>query len=218
MVYLGIHVRRNALDLRETLEGKAELYPATWAAFLVLEKAIAEEIPADRPKRKRGQGKPRRCTLTKAELIRRLQHQLAYTRLARRRAEAKLKDAAQGKEEGKVQWMRVPWLVRVCLAQPLTSSRALAQARSDFIGSSGGRKGVGCSRFTISRITDSFAEVCKEENAKAHWPRQHPLGSGPGLGCSSRSSRWREGRKCEGDSEGGRSHRPLFCGTTQVQP
>jgi len=28
---------------------------ATWAAFQVLEKAIAEEIPADRPKRKPGQ-------------------------------------------------------------------------------------------------------------------------------------------------------------------
>jgi len=60
---------------------KVELYPATWAAFQVLEKAIAEEIPADRPKRKPGQeGKPRRCVLSKAEQIRRLQYQLAYNR------------------------------------------------------------------------------------------------------------------------------------------
>ena len=49
--------------------------------------------------------------------------------------------------------------------QPLTSCRALAQAHSDLIGSSGGRQGVGCSRTTISRIKDAFAEVCKEENA-----------------------------------------------------
>ena len=169
MVHLGIHVRRNVLDLRETLEGKAELYPGTWAALLVLETAIAEEIPGNGQKRKHLGGNPRRCTLTKAELIRRLQYQVRYTRLTRKRAEAKLKDAAQGKEEGKVQWMRVRWLVRVCLAQPLTSSRALAQAHSDLIGSSGGRKGVGCSRDTISRIKDAFAEVCKEENAKEIW-------------------------------------------------
>ena len=45
--------------------------------------------------------------------------------------------------------------------------QSLAQAHSDFIGSSGGRKGVGCSRFTITRIKDAFVEVCKEENAKA---------------------------------------------------
>ena len=45
MVYVGIHVKRIAVDLRETLESKAEIYPATWAAFQVLEKAIAEEMP-----------------------------------------------------------------------------------------------------------------------------------------------------------------------------
>ena len=68
MVYVGIHVKWIAMDLRETLQGKAELYPATWAAFQVLEKAIAEEMPADRPKRKQGyEGKPRRCVWSKAE-------------------------------------------------------------------------------------------------------------------------------------------------------
>ena len=166
VVYVGAHVRRIASDLRETLESKAELYPATWAAFQAREKAIAEEILVGQPKRKQGfEGKPRRCTLSKAEQIRRLQYRLAYNRRGRKAAEAKINDAAQGKEDGKVQWMRVPWLVRVCLAHPLTSCRALAQAHSDFIGSSGGRKGVGCSRFTITRIKDAFAEVCKEENA-----------------------------------------------------
>ena len=166
MVFVGIHVKRIAGDFRETLESKTELYPATWAAFQVLEKAIAEELPCDRPKRKRGcSGKSRRSVLSKAEQIRRLQHQVQYIRRTRQAAQAKLRDAAQGKEDGQVQWMRVPWLVRVCLAQPLTSCRALAQAHSDFIGSSGGRKGVGCSRTTISRIKDAFAEVCKEENA-----------------------------------------------------
>ena len=81
MVGVGVHVKRIASDLRETLESKAELYPATWAVFQVLENAIAEEIPADRPKRKPGQeGKPRRCVLSKAEQIRRFQYQLAYNR------------------------------------------------------------------------------------------------------------------------------------------
>ena len=167
MVYVGIHVKRIAGDFRETLESKAELYPATWAAFQVLEKAIAEELPCDRPKRKQGcSGKSRRCVLSKAEQIRRLQHQVKYIRRTRQAAQAKLRDAGQGKEDGQAQWMRVPWLVRVCLAQPLTSCRALAQAHSDFIGSSGGRKGVGCSRFAVTRIEDAFAQVCKEENAK----------------------------------------------------
>ena len=165
MVYVGIHVKRIVSDLRETLEIHAELYPVTWAAFHGLEKAIAEEFPGDRPKRK--QGKVRRCVLSKAEQIKRLQHQVAYIRRRRKAAQAKLQDAAQGKEDGYAQWLRVPWLVRVCLAQPLTSCRALAQAHSDFIGSSGGRKGKGCSRFTITRIKDAFVEVCKEENAKA---------------------------------------------------
>ena len=165
MVYVGIHVKRIVSDLRETLEIHAELYPVTWAAFHGLEKAIAEEFPGDRPKRK--QGKVRRCVMSKAEQIKRLQHQVAYIRRRRKAAQTKLQDAAQGKEDGQAQWMRVPWLVRVCLAQPLTSCRALAQAHSDFIGSSGGRKGVGCSRFTITRIKDAFVEVCKEENAKA---------------------------------------------------
>ena len=103
MVYVGIHVKRIAADLRETLESKAELYPATWAAFQVLEKAIAEEMATDRPKRKQGyEGKPRRCVWSKAEQTKRLQHQLYYTRRTRKVAEAKIKDAAQGKEEGKV--------------------------------------------------------------------------------------------------------------------
>ena len=43
MVYLGIHVKRIAVDLRETLENKAEIFPQTWAAFIALETAIAEE-------------------------------------------------------------------------------------------------------------------------------------------------------------------------------
>ena len=98
MVYVGIHVKRIASDFRKTLESKAELYPATWAAFQVLEKAIAEELPADRPKRKQGcSGKSRRCVLSKAEQIRRLQYQVRYTRRARKSAESKLKEAAQGK-------------------------------------------------------------------------------------------------------------------------
>jgi hypothetical protein len=103
---------------------------------------------------------------SKAEHIKRLQYQLRYLRHVHKGALDKIKYAAQGKEEGKVQWMAVPWLVRVCLAQPLTSCRALAQAHSDFIGSGGGRKGAGCSRFTITRIKDAFVEVCKEENAR----------------------------------------------------
>jgi len=171
MVYVGIHVKRIAVDLRETLENKAEIFPQTWAAVIALETAIAEEMPSHRPKRKQQgyEGTPRRCVLNKAQQIKRLQCQVRYIRLTRKAAEAKIKRAAQGKEEGKVQWMRVPWLVRVCLAQPLASCRALAQAHSDFIGSGGGRKGVGCSRFTITRIKDAFAEVCKEENAKEIW-------------------------------------------------
>ena len=61
--------------------------------------------------------------VSKTEQIKRLQHQLAYTHRARKVAEAKIKDAAQGKESGKVQWMRMPCLVRACLAQPRTSCR-----------------------------------------------------------------------------------------------
>jgi hypothetical protein len=179
------------------LESKAELYPATWAAFQVLEKAIAEEMPADRPKRKQGyEGKPRRCVWSKAEQIKRLQYQARYIRRTRKAAEADIKDAAQGKEEGKVQWMRVPWLVRVCLAQPLTSCRALARAHSDFIGSGGGRKGVGCSRFAITRIKDAFAEVCKKENAKEIWRtgrEDESGGGGFGAACFAEGGGCRRG-------------------------
>ena len=82
-------VKRIAADLRETLESKAELYPAVWAACQVLEKAIAEEMPAGRPKRKHGyEDKPRRCVWSQTEQIKRLQHQLAYTRRTRKAAEA----------------------------------------------------------------------------------------------------------------------------------
>ena len=133
-----------ARNLRETLQNKAQVFPATWEAFENLEKAIAEEMPDCRPKRKQGyEGKPRRCVWSKAEHIKRLQYQLRYLRHVHKAALDKIKYAAQGKEEGKVQWMAVPWLVRVCLAQPLTSCRALAQAHLDFIGSGGGRKGYG---------------------------------------------------------------------------
>ena len=114
MVYVGLHVKRIAADLGETLESQAEIFPATWAAVLDVEKAIAEEMPAQPPKRKQGyEGKPRRCVWSKAEQIKRLQYQARYIRRTRKVAEAKIKDAARGKEEGKVQWMRVPWLVRV---------------------------------------------------------------------------------------------------------
>ena len=54
--------------------------------------------------------------VSKTEQIKPFQHQLAYTRCTRKVAEAKIKDAAQGKEAGKVQWMRMLWLVRVRLA------------------------------------------------------------------------------------------------------
>ena len=163
-MFVGVHVRRIARDLRETLANCAESLPTTWSAFLALEAAIAEELPGE-PKRKRGKkGKPSRCLLSKAQQIKLLRNQLAYTR--RWAAEDNIKDAAQGKETGQAQWTRVPWLVRVCLSQPLTSCRAFAQAHADFIGSSVGRKGVGCSRFTITRIKDAFVEVCKELNAE----------------------------------------------------
>ena len=133
-------------------------------------------MPDCRPKRKQGyEGKPRRCVWSKAEHIKRLQYQLRYLRHVHKAALDKIKYAAQGKEEGKVQWMAVLWLVRVCLAQPLTSCRALAQAHLDFIGSGGGRKGCGARASAVEQCrlvdqrqprkdtTESVSRPCCEE-------------------------------------------------------
>ena len=83
---------------------------------------------------------------------------------AEKAAEQELIEYKRGNAEGRHQWMRLPWLVRVCMAKPLSSARAFAQAHADLVGGANVRDGAGCSRPTITSIQCAFVDLCEERN------------------------------------------------------
>ena len=111
--------------------------------------------PAPLRPRKRKAGRQKMLNSTKAA---RLASQLKWARKQRRLAEVELAKLKAVKNAEKKNRMAPPFIAKVALSQPSACARAFAGAWRDLVGIGA----EGCSRTTIGRIRDAFAEVCKQ--------------------------------------------------------
>ena len=147
-------------DLLELASPWPDIFPNTIRALGAVRDALEEETRLQhRCKRRKGR---RNAPLeTWKRRCRRLQRQLVWSQTHRRAAEKAQKASERSREET-CNAMSVPWMVRVALATPTTSTLEFSQTHADLVGI--GQRG-GCGRQTISRVWNAFAEVCKDKNA-----------------------------------------------------
>ena len=142
---------------------EAEQYPAVRQALAALDDAVQEAFPpgpARRPRRPRGPGRPKAL---RSDLVASLKSKLKWCRVARRRAEQQVRDLQIGKQAAKANRLTPEFLAKVALSSPSTCARSFSNAWRDLVGI-----GVaGCTRPTVARVRDAFAQVVKEHNELA---------------------------------------------------
>ena len=123
--------------------------PGTSAALAALEKEVDEELPRWRPPAWRPAG---------AKRLRHLENQVAYAQRAAKKLSGQLRELRDGKRKTPTHRMTPPFLCKVALSKPTSSARAFAATWVDLVGTGDS----GCSRTTITRARDAFAEVVKD--------------------------------------------------------
>jgi len=152
---LGPRLRYLIGLIHQDFDPKAGEYEGINLALLAFEEAVDECLPKE-VRERRGMGRPR---ATPSNQVKRLKHQLQWARRAKRKAEEELRRITGGKQ-GYKNRMTPEFLARAALSKPTTVARGFADAWQDLVG-----VGVsGCSRTTITRIRDAFAEVVKQHS------------------------------------------------------
>lgn len=151
---LGPRLRWVLGVFHEDFDPRAEEHPSVREALVALDAAVAESFPCAPPRGKKKRGAPGGLRSAKA---RSLKSKLKWARLCRRKAEDELGRLKQGKRVRDNNKMTPAFLARVALSWPSTSARAFSNAWRDLVGVGA----AGCSRTTISKIKDAFAEVVK---------------------------------------------------------
>ena len=150
---LGNRLRYVLRLFRGDFEPAAAQHEEVGFALARLEDAVDEAFPTFKGSTRR-QGRPAKLVSAK---LKRSQQKLRWARAARRRAEAKARRLQLGKRAAEKNRLTLACLARVALSWPSTFARSFASAWRDLVG-----VGVaGCSRPTISRVRDAFAEICK---------------------------------------------------------
>ena len=161
----AINLRRQLLarasELNDLLAPFPGRFPETETAIAALGAALATELPADSRGLAPGRRRRPRSGLTKAGQIKVLHGQLRWARSRRAAADKKLHEMGRAREPTR-NALSIQWIVRVCLANPVTSARGFAASWADLVGT--GQKGV--SRKTITKIRNAFVEFCLELNRK----------------------------------------------------
>lgn len=116
-----------------------------------------ESFPVSASRKRKKAGRPADL---KTNIITRLKNQLKWARRARRKAELALERLQRAKERAGAHRTSPEFLAKVALSRPHTCARGFADAWRDLVGV--GK--LGCSRRTITRIRDAFAEVVKEHS------------------------------------------------------
>jgi len=137
--------------MRQDFDGHAAAHPVVRDALAALEEAVAEEFPSA-PPRKAKRGKL--VTLASAREAA-LKAKLKWARHRLRKAEARLTQLQTGKDAARHNRLTPAFLTKVALSWPSTSARAFAKAWRDLVGVGAS----GCSRTTISKVKDAFAEA-----------------------------------------------------------
>ena len=153
---LGPRLRLLLDKFHEDFDPVAEEHPEVRLALEKLEDEVRVAFPmAPLRPRKRKAGRQKVLNSTKAA---RLASQLKWARKRRRGAEAELAKSKAVKNAAANNRMTPPFIAKVALSQPSACARAFAGAWRDLVGIGA----EGCSRTTIGRIRDAFAEVCKQ--------------------------------------------------------
>ena len=149
----GRRLRNFCASFREKVENQLGLCPEVQQALALLESAVQEYWPSKLPVQ--GPGRP---TATFQSRIKCLRAKLKWARRAGRKAKTELQAAKVAKDSSHHNRTTPEFLAKVALAWPTTCARSFATSWRDLVGVGS----AGCSRASITRIRDAFAEVARD--------------------------------------------------------
>lgn len=161
---LGPRLRWLLRKVHEDFDANASEHPDVRDALAKLDQVVEEEFPLA-PPRKRRPGAPacrggRPVHLDSASK-KMLKGKLKWARHRMMKAEAALREVQHGKDTSRQNRLTPAFLAKVALSWPSTSARAFANAWRDLVGVGA----TGCSRTTISKVKDAFAEVPRKRKS-----------------------------------------------------